>query len=166
MKLDGLFRIEDIFDDQSVVKKICENGRDSSKPENHSPMFFDLIIYDDNNNEIYSSLKENNRVSECFPPEMDPNDQRDFEYLIKYKCLAFYLDEYKFSRVLRHCLKSMKRGEYSTLRCKNLQLIKYGLDFDVLSKINQKPKELLYKIKLYHFRDVNIIFSFSLPKNI
>ena len=82
---------------------------------------------------IYDSwpLKPEKMKSQVFPLNFTEEEEEDFNFLInEVKPLCMYLDEFKFSKVLKTALKRIKKGEIAEVICDDLKLINKGIDLE------------------------------------
>jgi hypothetical protein len=47
--------------------------------------------------------------------------------------LNFIMDEYTISKLMRKSIELMKKGELSEFICRDLTMIKYGFDYNILN---------------------------------
>lgn len=131
-------------------------------------MYFDLQMRADSKL-IYDSweLKEEVFKKEKFPTNFDENQEENFEFLMNdLKAVNIYLDEFKMSKVLKTSLKRMKKGEIAEIICEDLNLVNKGIDKEILDKLDFKPKQLKYLIKLYNFVEGKNAFTMTLEEKI
>lgn len=135
-------------------------------------MFFDLQIKSFETNEIYYNsldLKSEPYKSEAFPLEISDENQENTEFLTNtLNCLRFYVDEFKFSKVLKNALKRMKKGEYAEIICHDLNLVNKGFDYEIFQQIKNKAelKSIRYLITLYNFTEGKNTFTMTLDEKI
>lgn len=135
-------------------------------------MFFDLQIKSFETNEIFYNsidLKSEACKSEACPLEISDEDQENIEFLTNtLNCLHFYMDEFKFSKVLKNALKRMKKGEYAEIICHDLKLINKGFDYEIFKQIKNETefKSIRYLIKLYNFTEGKNSFTMTLDEKI
>lgn len=131
-------------------------------------MYFDMQIRADSEL-IYDSwaMKPEKFSSEAFPPNFSEDDEENFLFLAdELKSLAIYLDEFRFSKVLKAALKRMKKGEVAEIICSDLTLVNKGIDLEILEKHGGKPQRLSYFIKLYNFVEGKNAFTMTLEEKI
>jgi len=165
MNLENLVKIDDIFDDGMVKKRLITKGSSTAKADNNSEIFFNFKIVNNNSgDELYRSS-----------PDFDKDfsfteDQRkDFEYLRNSnQCVRVYQDEYKISRMLRQTIKRMKKMETSDIIVKGFNYIKYGLDFDALAAKHEVGlvAELKYTVIFYTFTEDKSGFTMTIDEKL
>lgn len=118
---------------------------------------------------IYDSwpLKPEKMKSQVFPLNFTEEEEEDFNFLInEVKPLCMYLDEFKFSKVLKTALKRIKKGEIAEVICDDLKLINKGIDLEALEQSEIHPKRVSYLIKMYNFSEGKNTFTMTLDEKI
>jgi len=131
-------------------------------------MYFDMQIRADSQL-IYDSwpLKPEKMKSQVFPLNFTEEEEEDFNFLInEVKPLCMYLDEFKFSKVLKTALKRIKKGEIAEVICDDLKLINKGIDLEALEQSEIHPKRVSYLIKMYNFSEGKNTFTMTLDEKI
>ena len=83
------------------------------------------------------------------------------------KCVSYYLDDYKISKVLSNSIKRMKKLEYSEIFVSDPTLVKFGEDFDILmKKLGSIPEHIVYKVKCYYFTEGKSTFNMTIEDKI
>lgn len=156
IKIDGIRYLEDVFQDQSVIKKVLKNGYTTSKPEDLSKIYFDYKILV-NDKEIYNTFKENVEK----PEEVSLDN-----FYEKNKYNFCYNKEYFLSKCLQGSLQYMKKMEKAELELKNFNKLEYGFDYNKIKEfldsenleLTQKNLEenkikIKYSVVLYYFKE-------------
>ena len=156
LKIDGIRYLEDVFQDQTVIKKVLKNGYTTSKPEDLSKMYFDYKIFV-NEKEIYNTFRENVEK---------PHEESLDNFYEKNKYNFSYNKEYYLSKCLEGSLQHMKKMEVAELELKNLNKFKYGEDFNKVKEylesenlelnqknLDEKKIKIKYSVVLYYFKE-------------
>jgi hypothetical protein len=168
VKVDDLVKIDDIFDDGKVQKRLMIKGSSTAKADNNSEAFFNYSI---------ANLKTGDTLYKSYNteklPEFTEDELNSMDFLrsasTKGDCVHLYLDEYKISRMLRQTLKRMKKNEVSDAVVKGNGYIKYGLDYDALVKANAPvtpESELKYTIIMYNFTEDRSGFTMNVKEKL
>lgn len=168
MKIFSIIKIDDLFHDHSALKRELRKGRTTSKPESNSMMYFDMQIRV-NSNLIYDSWQKKDPEYKVlsFPTNFEEEKEEDFNFLTNnLKCLCIFLDEFRFSKVLKTALKRTKKGEIAEIICTDMTLVNKGIDKEVVDTLTEKPNQLRYLIKLYNFVEGKNSFTMSLDEKI
>jgi len=154
--------ITDIFDDKLVLKKAVRKGVHTSKPENNSEIFFTYQVFNmENNSLIYSSSDTDFDIE-------DPT-WKDIDKLRESDCYRCYLDEYRVSKLLKHCLKVTKKMEIAEVVVLDpAKYVQYGDDYNEIVKRceNFTNVKLKYVIKLYNFTEGKNAFTMTVDDKV
>ena len=94
-------------------------------------------------------------------------EEENFAFLNdELKPLSIYLDEFKFSKVLKTALKRSKKGEVAEVICQDLKLVNKGMDLEALLKSGEQPKTIVYLIKLYNFSEGKNTFTMTIEEKV
>lgn len=158
--------VEDIFEDETILKRTIVKGMSTSKAEDNSEIFLNYRIVDaTTNQELYSSgpvdldqVDEETRKELSNPATIKTSD----------KCVRLYLDEYRTSRMFKNVLKRMKKMERAEIRVKTFDFIKFGDDYEQLLKhpdiLSRDPADLLYDVHVFFFVEGKNSFTMTLAE--
>ncbi|KRX10355.1 hypothetical protein PPERSA_00835 [Pseudocohnilembus persalinus] len=151
IEIQELVKVDDLFGDGSALKRRIYKGKNSSKVEKISLMKFEIEIYVDKQ-KIYSSVYKN----------MDLKDKEKVTYW------EYHLDDFKLSKLLKHSLRRMKKGEVSNIYCYNSDgLIKNGRDFEIIKeKCGDVPKNIIYILKCIDYTEGRNNFNMTIDEKI
>jgi FK506-binding protein 4/5 len=146
-------KIDDVFNDGSALKYLIKGGSDYQKPEKVSVLRFDIEI-SVAGKMLYTST----------PPTDVPEDVTKG---INTKAWEMHLDEYKMSKMVKHCLMRMKKNEIARLVCNDKTLIQLGRDHDVIVKhLGAVPDVVEYVVRLYSFTEGKNTFNMTIDEKI
>ncbi len=167
--MNNVIKNDDLFHDQSSLKRQLQKGRCTSKPESNAVMYFDMQIRTDDSKLIYDSwaTKDEFYKDQHFPANFGEEKEENYEFLTNdLKTISIFLDEFKLSKVLKTGLKRMKKGEIAEIICNDLSLVNKGIDKEVLDSLSEKPTVLRYLIKLYNFSEGKNTFTMTLDEKL
>ena len=149
VNLKQAITIEDLFEDEKVLKRTLEQSYSTSRPDIHSRVYFCYSIFDKNGNTLYNGLK--NEV------ETTRMNELNFEFYEDSKCEKHFLDNYSISKALRKGLREAKKLERFTMVVSDPKRAKDGSDIKNAKKGLQDGASLLdcfplkYEVIVYTF---------------
>ena len=163
-----MIKIDDLFHDHFALKRQLLKGRSTSKQDSNSLMHFDMQIRADSKLIFDSWASKQEKFKEKpFPVNFSEEEEESFAFLNdELKPLSIYLDEFKFSKVLKTALKRMKKGEVAEVICQDLTLVNKGMDLEALQKSGEQPKTMVYLIKLYNFSEGKNTFTMTVEEKV
>ena len=167
--MNNVIKNDDLFHDQSSLKRQLQKGRCTSKPESNALMYFDMQIRTGDSKLIYDSwaTKDEFYRDQHFPANFGEEKEENSDFLENdLKTIVIYLDEFKLSKVLKTGLKRMKKGEIAEIICNDLTLVNKGIDKEVLDGLSETPTLLRYMIKLYKFSEGKNTFTMTLEEKL
>jgi len=158
-----LVKIDDIFDDGDVKKRLISKGNSTARADNTSEVFLNFRILNMHSGEVvYSTLGEQD-----FTTVFTDEETRDFEGLRNSgKCFKAYLDEYRLSRTLKNVIRRMKKHEKAEVMVRGDRYVKYGRDYEELKEKNLVGPvcELRYEVVLYSFTEDKNGFTMNISE--
>ena len=145
--------------DGSVLKKTIIRGVSTAKPDSSSIIYYALKYFDDEGN----ILKEDN----CFNSDW----WEDYGKLDELGCRKNFLDEYKLSKMLKASMKRMKPAEIAEIECRDMDLFRYGLDYEELSTLWPKekkfpPESVKMEVRVYNFTEGKTCFNMTIDEKV
>ena len=149
VNLKQAITIEDLFEDEKVLKRTLEQSYSTSRPDHHSRVYFCYSVFDKDGNTLYDGLKndvETTRMNEL-----------NFEFYEDSACEKHFLDNYSISKALRKALREAKKLERFSMVVKDPKRAKDGKDIKNAQKGLKENTDLLdafplrYEVVVYTF---------------
>jgi len=140
--------VDDLYRDQTCLKKALNQSYCTSRPDIHSRVYFDYSIFDKNGNCLYDGFSRRLETSRM--------NELNFEFYEESTCDKHFLDDYSISKVLRTSLRESKKLEEYELTVANPRKIRDGKDYRIIMKTSgcKRIEELLplrYHVIVYTF---------------
>lgn len=157
---------EDIFQNQSVLKKVLTPGYSTASPDELSTVFFDFSIKV-NEEQIHSTFTE----------RPQPTQDTEMDFFLQHQFFKAVLREYRFSKAFEKTLQLMKKFEESILILNSIESVQRGEDFELLQNyfkgknyeftqefIDQHAIKIQYQIKMWFFNEGHNTFSLGIEE--
>ena len=131
IKIHQLIKIEDLFDDNTCLKRTLRGGINSEQPETTCKVYMNFSI-----NTLSGKLVYESGPVKYFKKSEVKSDNVDD---LKEIGMKFYLDEFAVSQMMFELIKSMKKREICEVFVYDLKYINYGKDFEAISKSGFQP---------------------------
>ncbi len=169
IKLETFKELIDLFGDGSSLKKIIKPSYSTSAPDANSRVYYDFIMYDKDDNLLFSSRRFINLACKEFLQLLPSHD--DVPSMEERGTQKAFLDEYEISEALHASLKLGKKLEEFELIINDLKHFDYGTEVRKCKKIiGDKSMEsilpLKLRVKCYFFSVGENCYSMGQPEKI